>query len=279
MSQRWTFTLFIDEPEDGGTILCEMRDLSDFQYCIGQTEAAPETGRLHLQGYLELTRKISMGELKAQLDYPQIHLERSKGSADDNDKYCTKPESRVMGPWTFGTHLVQGRRSDLAKIADRLGAGASLAEIARDQPGSFIRYHKGLLAYRQTVLGGQQRTWEVDVKVLYGPTGVGKTRWVYDNFPLEEIYSLSDPQAKWWDNYCGHKVVLIDEFKGQIEYTYLLQLLDRYPMQVQTKGGWTNFCPKTIIITSNYHPSNWYLNIADCSPLMRRIKEIRELTA
>lgn len=278
MSKRWTITLFIDEPDDARTFLENLQSIPDFRYCVGQAEIAPETGRLHLQGYLEVNAKISMASLKSQLDEPTAHLERARGSGAENDAYCTK-DGRVAGPWTFGEHLVQGSRTDLAEIAGRIAAGASMAEIAREHPGDYIRYHKGLLAYQQQVVGNVPRTWKSTVHVIIGPTGVGKTRSVYDGNPPESIFSLDDPTGRWWDGYQGQENVLIDEFMGQIDYTYLLKLLDRYPMRVQTKGGWTNFCPRHIFITSNFEPEQWYREPRDIAPLLRRLDEITHLTA
>ena len=37
-----------------------------------------------------------------------------------------------------------------------------------------------------------------------------------------------------------------------------VRLLDRYPCQVETKGGSVNFAPKKIIILSNKAPEDWY---------------------
>lgn len=66
--------------------------------------------------------------------------------------------------------------------------------------------------------------------------------------------------------------MIIDDFYGWIKYSTLLRLLDRYPMRVEYKGGQANFLAKTIIFTSNRHPSEWYK--MDNSALMRRITEI-----
>jgi len=84
----------------------------------------------------------------------------------------------------------------------------------------------------------------------------------------------------WWDDYDGTQDVLIDEFYGGFRWTYLLNLLDRFPMRVETKGGYVNFAPKRIFITSNRHPSTWYSHeYADVGALMRRIEVCEEIQA
>jgi len=62
----------------------------------------------------------------------------------------------------------------------------------------------------------------------------------------------------WWDGYTGQKCVVIEEFYGQMKIGYLLKLLDRYPMQVQTKGSYVPFLAEVIFFTSNEHPRMWY---------------------
>ena len=53
----------------------------------------------------------------------------------------------------------------------------------------------------------------------------------------------------------------------------MLRLLDRYPCQVETKGGSINFAPKKIIILSNKAPEDWYdKNKCAWEPLERRIE-------
>jgi len=54
----------------------------------------------------------------------------------------------------------------------------------------------------------------------------------------------------------------------------MLQLLDRYPLRVEVKGSSVPFVSRRIIITSNASPDEWYPNIRDRTPLMRRITSV-----
>lgn len=40
--------------------------------------------------------------------------------------------------------------------------------------------------------------------------------------------------------------------------TYLLQMLDRYPMTLEVKGSYAALVAKKIIVTTNIHPALWY---------------------
>lgn len=60
----------------------------------------------------------------------------------------------------------------------------------------------------------------------------------------------------------------------------MLRLLDRYPFNVQFKGGSLPFTSKKIYITSNQEPRTWYKNVPneDYTPLIRRITTIIHVT-
>lgn len=50
-----------------------------------------------------------------------------------------------------------------------------------------------------------------------------------------------------------------DEFtQSEIKLSFLLRLLDRYPLKLQTKGSFVNFTADEIIITTNEDPREWY---------------------
>ena len=81
-----------------------------------------------------------------------------------------------------------------------------------------------------------------------------------------------------WDGYDGTSDVIIDDYRADFcKFHTLLNLLDRYPYQVQTKGGHLQFNPKTIYITCPSHPEViWSSRTAeDIQQLLRRITEIK----
>jgi hypothetical protein len=59
--------------------------------------------------------------------------------------------------------------------------------------------------------------------------------------------------TQWWDNYEDQKAVIIED--ADVEFmnrNYFLRLIDKVPMQVQTKGGMRNLLVETVYISSNY---------------------------
>lgn len=88
--------------------------------------------------------------------------------------------------------------------------------------------------------------------------------------------------GQWFDGYDAETDVIFEEFNGQIPFRQFLRLLDKYPCQVQTKGGSKYWVARRIWITSSVHPSQWYATLEEKSEgslaqLMRRLTDIRNL--
>jgi len=198
---------------------------------------------------------------------PAVDWERLK-------EYCRKEESRVSGlaPVTWGADLGQGRRSDLADLADKVLEGTALSRIAKEDPCSFIKYHKGLQALKTattTPFHGERNCF-----LFWGLTGAGKTRMVYDYFAPDSIYNVFCTKSPWFDGYEGQEIALFDECgPGMMSHNFLKKLLDRYPITVPVKGGSANWNAKTIVLTSNVCLDLWFsIPTEDMDALKRRLK-------
>jgi len=90
---------------------------------------------------------------------------------------------------------------------------------------------------------------------IYGNTGIGKSRYVRDNYPG---LFYNKPQNKWWDGYKGEKVILLDDFdlKGECLGHYLKIWADCYSFNAEVKGSTIKPCFETFIITSQYLPKD-----------------------
>lgn len=224
-----------------------------------------ENGTPHLQGVLGLSRRKTMQRVKDFLQQPAVHLEVMHGSFDEAVEYCEKDGVfEEYGARPRG----QGSRSDLIALKNDLRAGMKRKAIADKHFSNFIRYHRGINEYAR--LHSEPRDFASLVIVYWGPTGTGKTRAVHDN--ATDLWSYSADQ--WFDGYDGHEQVLFDDFTGsEFKIQFLLKLLDRYPMQVRIKGGFVNWRPREIYITSNLDPRTWYsgANPMHQQALMRRL--------
>jgi len=233
-------------------------------HCFG--EEVGESGTPHLQGFVYLRNAVGLDRLRNVL--PGAHFEVARGTPEQNRGYCSKD-----GIFTEeGTFPAQGKRNDLLALKHTLDSGSSLSDVADEHFSSFIRYQKGITAYR--LVRPVVRSWAMEIEVYWGPTGCGKSRTVFDKYP----YAYWKPAGPWWDGYDGHETVVLDEFYGsQLVHTELLRLLDRYPYSVPVKGGFIPFSSRRVIFTSNAHPRDWYgpdvwhADSWEHSPLYRRL--------
>jgi len=146
-----------------------------------------------------------------------------------------------------------------------LNNSSSIEDIADNEFDLWVRYYRAFEKY--VTMKTEPRNHAVDVHVVIGPTGTGKSKWAMDTY--EGAYWKQ--RSKWWDGYFKHETVVIDEFYGWLPFDLLLRLLDRYPMLVESKGGQLQFIAKTIIITSNKSPDEWYSGDCYFEALARRI--------
>nr|UOF79169.1 rep protein [Cressdnaviricota sp.] len=231
-----------------------------------------KTGTPHLQGYIYYSNKISYNTLCRIL--PRAHFEHAKGNASQNQTYCSKE-----GDFTeYGRKPSQGKRMDFENFRDNIYRGDSLEELLMDFPEMMAKYPKFYQMCRNVLLKHEaQKKIQPIVTVITGEPGIGKTKYVYDNHNHEDIYKveIGDGSANsiFWDGYDGESVILIDDFHNNFKLDYMLRLLDRYPLKLNTKGNFTWKCSKYVYITSNIPVDNWYSNCPEIhrKALKRRI--------
>jgi len=249
---------------------CDLPSL--ITYIVFQKEVAPETGHLHVQGYVQLSRPLSYKQVQVLLR-SACHLEKAKGTGLQNKAYCTKTDSRLDGtdPVERGELKEQGRRSDLESLAERVVAiGSVTPDLAREFPTPYVRNYRGLqslasLTSRLPSRGAPR------VVYLYGSPGCGKSRLAHLLWP--DAYKATDQKEGWFDRYNGQAEVIFDDFEGQFPLQLMKQLIDWYPMQLPIKGGFVPVAARTFIFTSNIDPLACY-----CNPAWeRRIRDFGEI--
>lgn len=250
-SKHWCFTL--NDADDN----LEHTDVLEIwgphcDYLIFQEERGEE-GTKHYQGYAEFTKPCRPAGLTKHF---KPHWEKRRGRREQAREYCCKEATRVAGPWEHGTwsNAAQGKRSDLEDVADSIKTGKNQLEIFEEYPAATIRYYSNIEKCRNLYKPVRQN--DLQVGLLFGKPGTGKTRAFWESYP--QGWSLPVSKNMWFSTYQGQRHVLLDDFAGNVGLTQLLQILDRYPVLLDTKGSHTWWCPDIIIITSNIHPFDWY---------------------
>lgn len=259
-AKHWCFTLNdVAEVITSDQVLAYLGPHAD--YLVFQQERG-ESGTLHYQGYVELKKPMRLNQLTNLSPIYKPHWEKRRGKRAEARAYAMKEDTRTAGPWEGGDKPWSdkqgnaGHRSDLDGIAAMVADKATDFEIFTEYPGQTLRYLNNIQKLRQVF--PPTRDGEFKVILCWGPPDTGKTRSFWDTFPIPTGFSVPVGKNLWFNGYQGQKAVLIDDFAGGIGLTQILQILDRYPIQVETKGSHTWFAPEFICVTSNVHPCNWY---------------------
>ena len=69
-------------------------------YLVAQKERGAE-GTEHIQAYISFENAVAFTTVKTI--FQGAHIEAARGSPEENRTYCTKEETRVAGPWEYGT--------------------------------------------------------------------------------------------------------------------------------------------------------------------------------
>lgn len=271
-SRNWCFTL--NNPHYNlDSIFAENESVS---YAVWQLELSP-SGTPHFQGYVVFTSPRSLGYCKQRV-HARGHFEiRRARTHAQAIAYCCKEDTRLEGPWTYGEQPGdnQGRRTDVIAFKSLIDSGATERAIWDTHPELYLRFGSRIQQIRSLRHG--PRTQKTTVILAIGKPGCGKSfaaKRLGEAFgiPQEEIYR-KPPNTHWWPGYTGQRMTVLDDFKSWFPWTELMQLLDAYGMQVQTKGGYVEFTSELIYITTNFHPDNWYSENYPMEALFRRIDE------
>lgn len=232
-----------------------------------------ESGTRHLQGCVRFCNVVRIGGAKKILGSDRFHLEVRRGTAQEAEEYCKKDGDYDE----FGARPpTKGQRTDLESVKRIIDGGGSLRDVAESSFGTYLRYERALRGYIGMVRG-RPRDWVTQVIWFWGSTGTGKSRRAHAEagaLSNGDFCVLADNSTKWCEPYASHRCVIMDDFAGECPIAVLLRMWDRYPMQVAVKGGFVEWSPRLVYVTSNYHPAHFYGGHIQWNALRRRISAI-----
>jgi len=255
-----------------------------YQSCVYACDAPEvgEQGTPHIQGYVYFRDEKSRKRVSKYI--PRARLKASSGTAEQNRVYIFGPYSKdekhkPVNPEAreFGVMPVQGKRSDIAIMKEKIRGGQNKMATLIEEATSFqsIRFAECYLKYKE-----RKRDWLPDVKWYWGEPRSGKTRLAHE--------VLHDPyvsiHGKWFEGYDAHENVIIDDLRREYVvncggFGAFMNRLDRYAHQVECKGSTRQFLAKNIIITTIYEPRAFMECFFPNEPheqLLGRLSEVKE---
>lgn len=261
-SRGWCFTINNYTSDDEHHVF----NLAWYSKYVVCGKEVGESGTPHLQGYVYFQDAKTMSAVSAYL--PRAHLEKARGTAEENYQYCTKENDY----YEYGEKPLEPRDGGrLEKERWELALAAVTENRLEDVPADILGRNLKSLQYAATALKVSKRNLEdteESMEWYYGESGTGKSRKAREENPGAYLKMCN----KWWDGYQGQDVVIIEDFDSDHKMLchHLKIWADRYPFPAEVKGGKIDIRPRKIIVTSNYRPDDIWTDEKDLDPILRR---------
>lgn len=222
--------------------------------------------------------------------FPEAHIEKARGTVSQNVDYIKKSGkwendekhgTKIEGTFEeYGTRPPdsKGMRTDMQMLYSMVAEGRSDLEILSEN-SDLIPYMDKISQLRTKMLIDRyQNTVRKELKVIYiyGSTGTGKTRSVYEKY--SSVYRISDYRHP-FDNYNCEPVLVADEFRSQLSLSSILDICDIYPIELPARYANRFACYETVLIISNWPLEKQYEDaqhndIESYNAFLRRIHEV-----
>jgi len=265
------------------TYFKNLQEYSSLKYAIYQYEKG-ENGTYHTQGFIIYKNNKRFKNVKQ--DFPTGRVREPNGSNIQNRDYCTKKDTRIAGPWEIGEFSEMRSRNDIVQFFEALKLGASNILLKSMFPVLYSQYSPDKIEkFRQDELKEVygQKFRNVKVTYIYGKPRTGKTSYVYSKYDIKDICRVNNYIKGTFENYTGQKVLVLDEFTGKIDITFMNNLLDKFPVDLPARFSNRVACFDEVYIISNLPLSGLYKEEQSALPdvynaFVQRIHEIIRFT-
>lgn len=278
--RNWCVTSFDDD-----NFYVDLEEEPRVRYCVYQYEIAPDTGKRHIQCYIELKSGVTLSQLKSIVHDPSCHCEPRRGTRSQARAYCMKDESRdpnvdsytEIGVW----HPESGERArtDLKDARAAIQGKTSWSDVLNDDENSstvarHLNWARQIYDARPVnipVPDIELRTWQNEViglldepvekrRIIWiwsSESGTGKTT-MFDYCSAKYNILPGTDYANTLYAYDGHGVVWFDLSRHQthdhIPY-HALEKLSNQTVHLSTKYQTTRkYVSAHIVVTANIAP-------------------------
>ena len=274
-ARKWA--LVINNPLEAGLDHAAIREIlhrfAPSYFCMADEIAT--TGTYHTHIFLLAPSPIRFSTIKNR--FPTAHIEKAYGSTNANRAYILKEgrwadtdkaETSVPGTFEEWGDLPAEKEEEapeMFKLIQDLRAGKSVMEIIEDNPKLAFRIRE-IEILRQAILeekySAENRALEVTY--LYGASGTGKTRGIFEKHDRKSICRITDYGGRngvRFDAYHCQDVLVLEEFHSQIPISAMLNYLDIYPLTLPARYTDRIACYTKVYITSNIPLEEQYRDI------------------
>lgn len=264
-SRKWS--LVINNPLEAGldhtAISKKLHLFSPDYYCMADEIATTGTYHTHVFFYAPSPSRFSTVKKR----FPIAHIEKAYGSVQENRSYLRKDgrwadtdkaETSVPGTfeeWGEAPPERAEKHPEMFRLVQNIRDGMTTTEIIDDNPAMAFRV-RDIDLLRQTLTAEKYAVENrpLEVSYLYGASGAGKTRSIYEAHDPRSIYRVTNYRAAKgisFDGYHGQEVLVFEEFSGQVPIEDMLNYLDIYPLSLPARYNDKTACYTTVYITSN----------------------------
>lgn len=256
----------------------DLVDRRILSYCEFGREVCPTSERSHLQVFCCFYNPRSVSAVR-QMFSPR-HVEPMRGRLEHNKRYCRKSGDYVTLGKAPATDTECGQMEKDRWVGYlKLAREGRFAEIP---PKVYITHDRAFQRVWRDFRPTPSRLEPEQLKCfwIYGPTGVGKSRVVWDRLESSGTdFYVKMANNKWWDGYADEESVYYEDFPKDGKYlSYHIKVIcDIYPVRVEVKGGAMFIRPKTIVVTSNFSIAEVFgdpFNDSDLKAIQRRFVEV-----
>ncbi|KII62392.1 Replication-associated protein [Thelohanellus kitauei] len=219
-------------------------------YIKGQKELCRETGYVYWKIICYFQRSQTIDHVKLFLNCPSAQITTS--SYECADSYMWNDEIAVEG--SKFEHGSKSPKRDSKRNWDAILTLAKENKISDCPAYVQIKYGKELHRIAEMNMKPVRRSG-LNVFFIFGETGSDKTHFCLEKWP--EAYWKHNANI-WWDGYIDEKVVIIDDFEGEISPKNMRRYMDECPCLLEIKGSLIYAHYTTLVITSRHQIKDWW---------------------
>ncbi|QGH73294.1 MAG: replicase [CRESS virus sp. ctYls24] len=233
----------------------------------GYSRETNSSGNEHLDGFV--CYKTSVRRHWVEKHLPGAHIQVMKGKIEQCEWYATlEPKTTLK---TFGEHISAKRKGEMEKERwNTYKEECKKGNIDALEGEAYFRYYRTAKEIAKDNMIKPDDLDNVCGHWYYGEAGSYKTTTARTENPGCFIKS----RDKWWDGYQDEEVVVLDDIDDS--HAWMKGLLkdwgDKWTFKAETKGGVKWIRPKKIIVTSQYHPEQIWVDKETLEAIGRRFK-------